>query len=390
MTPPPALVANRAFRRLFGAQVTSLLGSGVTSVALAAFAYEMAGGRATVVVGTALSAARRESAGDLTWTEVQMIRTHDAGAPRLARVSLPALAAVLVWTGGLPNWPALAQTPARAAASDTSWAAVDRAMGRPGDPQPGGVQKYSLPRGDLVVRLAGVTLKPALALGSWVAFKRTGSEAMVMGDLVLTEAEIAPVVAKLQQMGVDQTAIHHHVLHESPRMFYVHIHAMGDPVSIAEAVRSAVALTKTPPAPAKAPGQADFSLDTTLIAAALGHGGKVNGGVYQVSVPRAERITDAGMEVPSPMGLATALNFQPTGGGKAASTGDFVLTDSEVGPVMRALRKAGIEVTALHNHLLRDEPRLFFMHFWANTDATALAKGLRTALDLTNSKKPAS
>lgn len=318
-----------------------------------------------------------------------MTRSKYAGARRLTNLPVAVLAAVLVCAGGLPNEAVLAQTPAQPGASDTSWAAIDRAMGRSGTPQPGGVHKYSLPRGDLVVRLHGVTLQPALALGSWVAFKRTGRDAMVMGDLVLTEAEIAPVVAKLQQMGVDQTALHHHVLHESPRVLYVHIHAMGDPVTIAEAVRSAVALTKTPPASVTGLAEA-FSLDTTLIAEVLGHGGRVNGGVYQVSVPRAERITDAGMEVPASMGLATALNFQPTGGGKAAGTGDFVLTDSEVGPVMRALRQAGIEVTALHNHLLREEPRLFFMHFWANTDATALAKGLRTALDLTNSKKPAS
>jgi hypothetical protein len=271
------------------------------------------------------------------------------------------------------------------------WKAVDQAMGREGKMQPGDVYKYSFPRGDLSVRAAGVSIKPALALGGWVAFKGTGSDAMAMGDLVLAEREVTPVLTKLQELGVNPTALHNHVLRESPRVMYMHIEARGAPVKIAQAVHAALALTNTPPAkPDRGRPAEPFPLDTTKIATALGRGGKVNGGVYQVTVPRAEVIRAEGMDVPPSMGVATAINFQPTGGGKAAITGDFVLIATEVKPVMQALRGAGIEITALHSHMLTEEPRLFFMHFWANDDAAALARGLRGALDRMNVKKAVS
>lgn len=261
-------------------------------------------------------------------------------------------------------------------------------MGRSGATQPGDVYRFSMPRGDLAVTVKGVRLKPALALGSWIAFKATSDGAMAMGDLVLKETEVAPVMSRLQEAGIEQTAVHHHVLHETPRVIYMHVHGHGDPVKIADGVRAAVALTstpaQTPPAPA-APGEP--GIDTTQIAAALGHSGRMNGGVYQVSVPRAETIRDRGQEIPPSMGLATAINFQPTGAGKAAIAGDFVMIASEVNPVIRALRQNGIEVASLHNHLLNEEPRLFFMHFWANDDAVKLARGLRAGLDATNSQR---
>jgi len=269
------------------------------------------------------------------------------------------------------------------------WKAVDAAMGRAATAQPGDVYRYSMPRGDMRVTVAGVQLRPALALGSWVAFKAHGDGAVAMGDLVLAETEVAPVMSRLQQGGIEQTAVHHHVLHESPRVVYMHIHAHGDPVRIAETVRAAVALTKTPPAAPPAPAAAAFGIDTAQVARTLGHAGRVNGGVYQVSVPRAETIRDGDFEVPPSMGLGTAINFQPTGGRKAAITGDFVMIATEVNAVIRALRENGIEVTSLHNHLLNEQPRLFFMHFWANDDALTLARGLRAALDRTNSRKAA-
>ncbi len=278
------------------------------------------------------------------------------------------------------------------AASDTSdWKAVDQAMGRTGKPQPGDVHKYSMPRGDLRVTLGGVPIKPALALGSWLAFKRVGDESIAMGDLVLTETEVAPVMAKLQELGVEQSALHNHLLHESPPVMYLHIHARGDRVKIAGAVRQALALTKTPgeePAGSK-PG-APLGLDTAAVARILGQAGNVNGDVYQVSVPRAEAIREDEMEVPPSMGLATAINFQPTTGGRAVTTGDFVMTAPEVNPVLRALSAAGIEVTALHNHMLTEEPRLFFAHFWGNNNAEKLARGLRSALDKMNVKRETS
>jgi len=267
------------------------------------------------------------------------------------------------------------------------WKAVDQAMGRAGKAQPGGVQRYSFPRSDLHVTVGGVTIKPALALGSWVAFKRMGSgdsSATAMGDLVLRESEVTRVLAKLQQMGVQQTALHNHLQGESPRVMYLHVEAHGSPVQVARAVRAALALTGTPPATpggGGASGAGLAGLDTAAVAQALGYKGTVNGGVYQVSVPRAEAVKEDGMEVPPSMGVATALNFQPTGGGKAAITGDFVLAGSEVNAVIQALGEHGITVTALHSHMLTEEPRLFFMHFWANDDARKLAQGLRAALD---------
>ncbi len=271
----------------------------------------------------------------------------------------------------------------------SDWKAVEDAMGRPGQMQPGDVIKFSMPRKDLHVTLNGVQIKPGLALGSWAAFKRDGGGAMVMGDLVLTEDEVAPVMTKLQESGVHEAALHNHLIGESPRVMYMHIASHGDPVQMAKAIRDALALTKTPGPDTNAPTPpaADLGFDQKQVEQALGHAGKVNGGVLQVSVPRSETIKDAGMMVPPSMGVATALNFQPTGSGKAAITGDFVLIGSEVNPVIKALRENGIAVTALHSHMLTEEPRLFFMHFWANDDAVKLAKGLRAALDATNSAK---
>src|SRR6266446_2811505 len=269
-------------------------------------------------------------------------------------------------------------------AATADWKPVEQALGKAGSMQPGDVYKVSLPRSDLKVTVSGVELKPALALGSWVAFKKTGDMTFVMGDLVLTEDEVTPVMTKLEEGGVEPTALHNHVLHESPRVMYMHIHAMGDAVKIAKAIHDALALSKTPfAAPAAAPPNQDLGIDTKQIDQIMGQSGKVNGGVYQFSVPRADKIMDNDMEIPPAMGVAQAINFQPTGGGKAAITGDFVLLASEVNPVIKALRENGIEMTALHSHMLTEEPRLFFMHFRANDDALKLARGLRAALDKT-------
>lgn len=277
----------------------------------------------------------------------------------------------------------------QAAHKPIDWTKVGEALGKPGAVQPGEVYKVGMPRGDLHVTVGGVQIKPGLALGSWVGFKQTGpNEVTAMGDLVLLGSEVSPVIRKLQEGGIEQTAIHNHLLHEAPSVIYVHIRCHGDPIKIATAIHAAVALSKTPlGAPA---GKAErLDLDTAHVSQILGRNGKVNGGVYQVSVPRAEAVTEDGMEVPPAMGVATALNFQPTGGQKAAITGDFVLIGSEVNPVIQILKQNGIEVTALHSHMLDESPRLFFMHFWANDDPMKLARGLRAALDKMN-LKPAS
>ena len=272
-------------------------------------------------------------------------------------------------------------------AQNPDWSGVERALGRKGTANPGDVMKFSFPRSDLTVTLAGVQLKPALALGSWVAFKRVGGGVtMVMGDLVLTQDEVGPVMQRLQDLGVEQTALHNHLLMESPRVMYMHIVAHGDEAKIAQALHDALALTKTPLGAPGAPIAIGIDLDTAAIARELGVAGKVNGTVYQISVPRRETITESGHEVPPSMGVATAINFQPTGAGRAAVTGDFVLRASEVNPVIRALRSNGITITAVHSHMIDEEPRLFFMHFWANDDVTKLARGLRAALNQTASR----
>jgi uncharacterized protein DUF1259 len=307
--------------------------------------------------------------------------------PGCRRLSLTLAAAVLA----LVTHPRAGNAQGGASAGD--WSAVDRALGRPGKAQPGEVQKYSFPRSDLHVTVGGVAVKPALALGGWVAFKRMGSangQAMAMGDLVLTEAEVPAVIAKLQAGGVQQTALHNHLLHESPRLMYLHIAGRGEPAKLAEVIHMALEATKTPPAgPAPAAQSAPFGLDTAALARTLQRSGAVNGGVYQVGVARAEPVRAEGMEIPPAMGVATAINLQPTGEGKAAVTGDFVLTADEVNPVLRTFEQQGIAVTALHSHMLTEEPRLFFMHFWANDDAMRLARGLRMALQQTK-VKPAS
>ena len=283
-----------------------------------------------------------------------------------------------------------ANSSAPASASTSNWKQVEEAMGRPGQIQPGDVIKFGMPRKDLHVVLESVDIKPGLALGSWAAFRRDSGGAMVMGDLVLTEDEVEPVMMKLQEGGIHESAVHNHLIGESPRVMYMHIASHGDAVQMAKAIHDAVALTKTPGLDASPATRAstDLGFDQKQVEQILGHTGKVIGGVLQIGVPRAETITDSGMTVPPSMGVATALNFQPTGNGKAAITGDFVLLGSEVNPVIKALRQNGIAVTALHSHMLvGEEPRLFFMHFWANDDAVKLARGLRAALDNTNSTK---
>ena len=270
-----------------------------------------------------------------------------------------------------------------AGAQDIDWEKVDAALGRKGAVS-ADVHRYGFPRSDLTVKLDGVTIKPALALGGWVAFKPMHGEVMVMGDLVLLETEVNPVMAKLIENGIEITAVHNHLLRANPAPFYIHVGGHGDAVKMAAAVRTALAESKTPleapPAAAAAPA---VDLDVKQLDEIVGAKGRQNGGVYQFSVPRREAISEDGMAVapPGPMGVATGINFQPTGDGKAAITGDFVLAGNEVNPVIKTLRENGIQVTALHSHMLTEEPRLLFMHFWANDDAVKLARGLHAALE---------
>ncbi|MCK1738200.1 DUF1259 domain-containing protein [Bradyrhizobium sp. 138] len=278
---------------------------------------------------------------------------------------------------------------ATAQAQNVDWQKIDETLGRKPNVADD-VHRYGFPRTDLSVILDGVPIKPGLALGGWVAFKPAHGGAMVMGDLVLLETEVNPVMAKMIANGLAITAVHNHLLRASPATFYMHIAGHGDPIKLASAIHGALAESKTPltgaapanPAPA-------IDLDTAKLDQIIGVKGQGNGGIYQFNVKRRDPITEDGMPLTpvGALGVATAINFQPTGGGKAAITGDFVLTSDEVNPVIAALRTHGIEVTALHSHMLDEQPRLFFMHFWANDDAIKLAEGLRAALDKTASTK---
>lgn len=261
---------------------------------------------------------------------------------------------------------------------------IEAIIGRSGEMKDN-VYKIGLPRTDLKVRAGGVDIKPALALGSWMAFKRMGDHTTVMGDLVLLESELNPVLAKLEENGIEVSAIHNHVIDEQPRVMYMHFMGHGDEAKLAQALKDALSLSGTPMGPAPAAAPAAATHDWKSVQEAIGVQGRERGGVLQIGVPRKERITMAdGMEVPAFMGTATAINFQPTDKG-AAITGDFVMTASEVNAVIRELKKGGIQITALHSHMLDETPRLFFMHFWANDDAVKLARALRAALAKTNS-----
>jgi hypothetical protein len=274
---------------------------------------------------------------------------------------------------------------AGAHAQAIDWTKIDGIFGRTAAVS-GAVHRYGFPRSDLQVTLDGVTIRPALALGGWVAFQPMGNMAMVMGDLVLLQTEVSPVMAKLIEGGVDVTAVHNHLLRSEPLTFYMHVGGHGDPVKIAETIRDALAVSKTPLTPSAPPAQPPaIDLDTAQIDQIIGTKGANNVGVYAINV---DPIIEEGMGVGAPiMGGATAINFQPTGRGKAAITGDYALIGSEVPDVVRALRSNGIEVTAIHSHMLTEEPRIFFLHFWANDDALKLARGLRAALDKTASAR---
>jgi uncharacterized protein DUF1259 len=277
-------------------------------------------------------------------------------------------------------------TPGLVLAADPDWKAVEQALGKSGQLQAGDVFRIGMPRSDLVVTVKGVPVKAGFALGSYAAFKQVGNQAMVMGDLVLLDQEVPGVMSGLLASGVDVTGVHNHLNEIVPHVTYVHYEGHGDAVQLATALHRALAASGTPLVAAAAPASDDGEvLDTKRIEQALGRPGRdIGGGIFQVTVPRAESITAMGVPLLPAMGVTTVMNFQPLTDGKA---GDFVLIDTEVNPVARALRQHGIDVTALHNHGLQDSPRLFYMHFGATEDAAKLARGLKAALDKTNSQK---
>ena len=281
-----------------------------------------------------------------------------------------------------------AVAPKKTATKRAEWKDVEQAIGRAGSVQPDDVYKVSFPRSDLTVVLDGVTIKPALALGSWAAFKEVGGGHVVtLGDLVVLDSEVDAVMDALQKGGVDETALHNHLLGESPDVMYIHFMGHGNATQLARTLHDAIALTATPMAPPAPPdGNPSIDLPTADLDRIIGRTGKIAGGTYQYAMALGETVVDHGVEMPKAM-LNIPINFQPTGNGRAAITGDFVLLASQVNPVIRALRGGGITVTALHSHMLEEKPRLFFIHFWANGDAKKLATTLREALDLGHAKQ---
>ncbi len=275
-------------------------------------------------------------------------------------------------------------------ASDIDWKQVDGIFNRTAAVT-GNVHRYGFPRSDLSVTLDGVTIKPGLALGGWIAFKPSHDGAMAMGDLVLLESEVTPVMSKMIEGGLQITAIHNHLLRANPETFYLHVAGHGDPAKIATVIRDALAASKTPLTAPQAASDSSIDLDIAQLDQIIGAKGKLSGDIYQVAVQRNDKISEQGMQLSpaGPLGVATGMNFQPTGGGKAAITGDFVLTGNEVNPVIRALRSNGIEVTAVHSHMLDEQPRLFFLHFWANDDVNKLAEGFKAVLGKVNVEKHA-
>ena len=276
-------------------------------------------------------------------------------------------------------------------AQQNEWAEVEKVFGKKGTVQDG-VFKITFPRYDLKVKIGDFEVAPGLALTSWIGFIKAnkdgmtmGRNDMMMGDIVMLDNEVAPVLAKLVSLNLDVTALHNHIVGETPAIKYAHFSGKGDVVKLADAIKSVLSVTGTPLTSPPAQNQAVLP-DWSKVEAILGTKGKHNGNLLQYGFPRLEKLTESNMEMPAYIGMATAINFQMEGN-NAAITGDFVLLANEVNPVLKTLTQNGIAVTAIHNHMLYDSPRLFMMHFWAVDNPEKLAKGLKAALDKTNSKK---
>jgi hypothetical protein len=297
-------------------------------------------------------------------------------------VMLVSIATVLVSGGS-----AAVGAPARQ--GDVDWNAVQDALGRPGTMMAGDVFRIGIPRSDLKVTVNGVPVQAGFALGSYAAFKQFDDSTMVMGDLVLLDEEVNAVMQGLFDRGFEVSALHNHLNNITPHIMYMHYEGHGDAVELAQELHNALGVSATPLSPAVPPPPAATpsgpQLDVGMLDGILGYSGRANGSVVQYSVGRAETITENGHQLLPAMGVSTGLNFQPTGATTAAITGDFILIGNEVEAVAQALRNNGIDVTAVHQHHINEQPKVYYMHFWANADPGGLAQGLRAALDQTNS-----
>ncbi|MEU9111101.1 DUF1259 domain-containing protein [Streptomyces sp. NPDC048483] len=315
-----------------------------------------------------------------------------AGVPRRRVLAAAALAPILAGAPGtahaLPTGTAEAGShgliePVPTALPD--WTSVANTLGRAGDMKRNRMYHTALPRRDLQVISRGIIVKPALALGSHVSFVRyADGSTLLMGDVVVTEGELQQFTDALQRYGIEQTAVHKHLLSQYPDIWWIHVHGHGhDPVHLARGLRAAFDRTGTPP-PLPSLPQQPVDLDTAGIDAAMGVRGSTDDGIYKSVFVRRETITDGDLVLPPGLGSTTAINFQPLGGGRAAISGDCAMIAEEVQDVLVTLRSAGAELVELHNHGLTDEPHLFFVHFWAVGDGVGLARALRPAVEATN------
>jgi hypothetical protein len=274
-------------------------------------------------------------------------------------------------------------------AQQNNWTEIERVFGRKGSAKDD-VFKITFPRYDIKLKIGDFMVEPEIAMTSWIGFIKPGKDAMgmdrntmVMGDIVVLDQETGPVMAKFVALGLNVTAVHNHLVGEFPAIKYVHFSGMGDAVKLAESLKSILEVTSTP---LNAPPIQDIKdkPDWSRVMAIIGNSGHQNGKFLQYGFPRKDKLTDNGIDLSPYAGMSTGINFQMDGN-RAGVTGDFVLLADEVNPVVKALTENGITVTAIHNHMLYDNPRLFMLHFWGVNDPEKLAKGLKAALDKTNS-----
>ncbi|KOU41863.1 DUF1259 domain-containing protein [Streptomyces sp. WM6378] len=274
------------------------------------------------------------------------------------------------------------------ATTEADWQPVAEALGRTGALRENVVYGISLPRRDLKVTSRGVKIGASLALNGSADFARYCDGTMLMGDLVLTENELPKATEALQEAGIEQTALHKHLPDQKPPIWWTHFHAMGDAVTLARKLKAVLKVSGDPiavPAPAVTK---PIDLDTAEIDETLGRKGIAEGRTYKFFIGRAETVTSHGHVLPAPIGIDTVIKFQALGKKRAAVTGDIVMTAHEVQNVLRILRRGDFEIVELHNHMLDDQPRLFYVHYWKVGDGVELARGLRPALDATNLAPP--
>jgi hypothetical protein len=260
------------------------------------------------------------------------------------------------------------------------WDSVGRVLKAPGALN-AGYYRYTMPRRDLTLRVGGVTVAPALALGSWAGFSGSAQDATMMGDLVTIAGEVGTVLAELARQRITVMAIHNHLVGEEPRITYIHFHGQGNAIDLANRLSRAVARTATP-LPVAAASVQSVAIDTALVFRTLGSSGRAQGNVAQLSfnlVPGP--VTVHGQTVNPALGYGTPINIQMVEGTRAVATGDFSVLGRHTDPVLDALAAHGITATAVHSHLIDEQPTIYYIHFWADGALADVLRGLKAALD---------